>query len=240
MRSEQTLSAQDAPALSLQAAEWLIKRLSGISGRRSLVLSGGNTPLALFSCLARPEQASRIDWEHLHVFWSDERWVPYTDPQSNYGAAYRTLLRHVPIPSHNIHPVPTEHSPEHAAQTYARTLQAFYGSPTLDPAQPLFDVVLLGIGTDGHTASLFPGSAATAETDRWAVAARPDGLLARVTLTLPALNSTAALAFLVTGKAKSAIVNRVRKADTSLPAAHIAPSGDLVWFLDHAAAGGPH
>lgn len=240
MRSEQTLTAQDASALSLQAAEWLIARLSSMGGRRSIVLSGGNTPLALFHCLAQPEQASRIDWEHLHVFWSDERWVPYTDPQSNYGAAYQALLRHVPIPSHNIHPVPTEHSPEHAAQTYARTLQSFYGSPTLDPAQPLFDIVLLGIGADGHTASLFPGSDAAAETARWAVAARPDGLLARVTLTLPVLNSTAALAFLVTGQDKSAIVNRVRKADLNLPAAHIDPTGDLVWLLDHAAAGGVH
>lgn len=238
MRSEQTLTAGDASALSLQAAEWLIARLSGIGGRRSIVLSGGNTPLALFRHLARPEQASRIDWQHLHVFWSDERWVPYTDPQSNYGMAYEALLRHVPIPSHNIHPVPTEHSPEHAALDYARTLQSFYGSPTLDPAQTLFDVVLLGIGADGHTASLFPDTDAVTETGKWAMAARPDGQLARVTLTLPVLNSAAALVFLVTGQDKRAIVTRVRAGDASLPASRIDPLGDLVWFLDHAAAAG--
>jgi 6-phosphogluconolactonase len=238
MRSEQTFTAQDAPALSLQVAEWLVTRLASSRGRRSIVLSGGNTPLALFRCLARPEQAGRIDWQHLHIFWSDERWVPYTDPQSNYGAAYEALLRHVPIPSHNIHPVPTEHSPEHAAKDYARTLQAFYGSPTLDPAQPLFDVVLLGIGADGHTASLFPGPDAAAETDCWATAARPDGQFARVTLTVPVLNSAAALAFLVTGQEKRDIVARVREGEAGLPASRIDPIGDLAWFLDHAAAAG--
>lgn len=237
MRSEQTSTAQDASALSMQLAEWLIERLARRGERRSIALSGGSTPLPLFRCLAQPAQASRIDWEHLHFFWSDERWVPYTDPQSNYGAAYESLLRHVPIPSHNIHPVPTEHSPEHAAQAYARTLQAFYGSPVLDPAQPLFDVVLLGIGADGHTASLFPGSETLDETAHWAMAARPEGELARVTLTLPVLNSTDALVFLVTGQDKRDILARVRKGDAGLPASRIAPIGDLAWFFDHGAAG---
>lgn len=240
MRSEQTFTAPDASALSLQVAEWLITRLASSSGRRSIALSGGSTPLALFRCLARPEQAGRIDWQHLHLFWSDERWVPYTDAQSNYGAAYESLLRHVPIPSHNIHPVPTEHSPEHAAKDYARTLQAFYGSPNLDPAQPLFDAVLLGIGADGHTASLFPGQEAPAAMEQWAMAARPEGQLPRVTLTVPVLNSTAALAFLVTGQQKRDIVARVRKGEAGLPASRIDPTGDLVWFLDHAAAGSVH
>ena len=241
MCSDRTLTAPDAATISLRAADWLVQRLSGKKGRRcSVVLSGGSTPLGMFQCLAQPERAARIDWENLHIFWSDERWVPYTDPQSNYGAAYQTLLRHVPIPACNIHPVSTEHSPEYAAKDYARTLQGFYGAPRLDPQHPLFDVVLLGIGSDGHTASLFPDSEALAQNGEWAMAVRPQGQLARVTLTLPVLNSTAALAFLVAGRDKHVAVSRVRAGDTSLPAAHVRPHGDLVWFLDDEAAHGIH
>ncbi len=237
MRSDTTIVAPDADALAIRLAEWLIGRLAERAGQAtSLVLAGGNTPLALYRHLAQPAQARRIDWSQVHLFWGDERWVHYTDPDSNYGAAYQALIRHVPVPAHHVHPIPVLGSPAGAAHAYALQLQAFHGAAHLDPERPLFDIVLLGVGTDGHTASLFPGSPALQETRRWACEARPAHQLPRITLTLPALASTHALVFLAAGVAKQPALQGIRAGDQTLPAALIQPVGERFWFLDSEAA----
>lgn len=150
---------------------------------------------------------------------------------------YEALLSKVPAPAANIHPVSTETaSAEQAAHEYERDLAEFYRSDTLTASRPLFDVVLLGLGEDGHTASLFPGHSALTESTHWAapvIGLKPE---ARITLTYPALNSASNVAFLITGRAKSEVFARARNGEMSLPAAHINPSGRLHWFCDQAAA----
>ncbi len=146
------------------------------------------------------------------------------------------LLSRAPVPATNIHSIPTEGiSPEAAACSYASALKSFYGAECLDPARPLFDVNLLGLGPDGHTASLFPGTAALAERDRWVTSVIGTKAEARITLTYPTLESSRHTAFLVTGKGKRAIVDRLRGGDDSLPAAHLRPTGTLSIFGDAAA-----
>ena len=154
-------------------------------------LSGGSTPRRLYECLAAPEIASRFPWNRAHWFWGDERFVPHEHPDSNFRMARDAFLSRVPVPRDNIHAVPTEGlSPEQAAAAYETTLKRFYGADTLAPDRPLFDVTLLGIGEDGHTASLFPGQPALQETRRWAVAVIGAKAEARITLTYPALDSS--------------------------------------------------
>jgi 6-phosphogluconolactonase len=173
------------------------------------------------------------------VFWSDERFVPDSDPLSNARMARLALLDHVPIPPGHVHPIPTATAgPEDSAQLYEGELKRFYGADTLDPARPLFDLVLNGMGDDGHTASLFPGSPALAERDRWAVAAEAgmDPRVPRVTLTFPVLESCRASVFLVSGAGKRETLRRVLSGE-DLPAARLKPQGPLIWFADEAAAG---
>jgi 6-phosphogluconolactonase len=152
--------------------------------------------------------------------------------------AREELLSRVSIPVGNIHPIPTERiTPQAGAQIYENELKEFYGSHELDAARPLFDATLLGLGTDGHTASLFPDTPALAERRRWVAPVNSAGTEARITLTYPALDSSRAVAFLVEGKAKQTILARYRAGDCSLPASHIAPIGSLHIFADRAAAG---
>ena len=151
---------------------------------------------------------------------------------------HQALLSHVPIPAANIHPVPVTHaSPQQAAAAYERELQAFYGAQSLDPAKPLFDIALLGLGEDGHTASLFPGTAVLEEREKWAAAVVGAKSEARITLTFPALESCRQAAFLLEGSSKTSIFQRIRAGDDSLPAARLHPAGQVRWFLDKAAAG---
>ena len=139
--------------------------------------------------LATPEIAQRFPWSRTHWFWGDERFVPHDHPDSNYGMARDAFLSRVPVPDDNIHAVPTEGlSPEQAAAAYEATLKRFYGADTLAPDRPLFDVTLLGIGDNGHTASLFPGQPALQEKRRWVVAVIGAEAEARITLTYPAIN----------------------------------------------------
>ena len=228
----------DAEALAEGAADWLTDILAAASDRAAVALSGGATPRRLYELLAEPARRDRIPWDRAHWFWGDERFVPPDDPASNFGMARDAFLAHVPAPEANIHPVPTVGlSPEEAAARYARTLQAFYGSEALDPGRPLFDVNVLGLGEDGHTASLVPGSAALDEHARWVVPVhglRPE---TRITLTYPALDSARHVAFLVEGARKRDAFRRVRAGEASLPAARIRPAGRLHWFVDRAAAG---
>ena len=154
---------QSAETLAQGVAEWLCALGQAKDGDFAVCLSGGSTPRRLYEWLATPGNASRFPWNRSHWFWGDERFVPHEHPDSNYRMARDALLSRVPIPDDNIHAVPTEGlSPEQAAVAYETTLKRFYGADVLSPERPLFDVTLLGIGEDGHTASLFPGQPAIA------------------------------------------------------------------------------
>lgn len=227
----------DPEALARGGAEWLCALALARQGAFAVCLSGGSTPRRLYECLAGPGIARRFPWSRAHWFWGDERLVPHDHPDSNYGMARAALFSRVPAPEENIHAIPTEGlSPEQAAGAYEKTLKRFYGAETLAPDRPLFDVALLGIGEDGHTASLFPDHPALDEERRWVVAvvgARPEP---RITLTYPVLDSSRDLAFLATGAEKRDVLRRARAGERALPAARIRPVGRLHWFADRAAA----
>jgi len=180
-----------------------------------------------------------VPWDRVHWFIGDERFVAETDPLSNMGAVWRLFLDRVRAPRQNIHPIATDANyPEGAARLYEEDLQAFYGAARLDPARPLFDLVLMGLGGDGHTASLFPGSPALDETRRWVLGITKAGMepfVPRVTLTFPALASTREMLFLVDSADKRAILRRVL-AGEDLPAQRAYCDGDLVWLVVRAAA----
>ena len=226
----------DLDALSHRVADWLLGEAAQTEGRFAIALSGGSTPKHLYEILSQHPHRDRFPWLRTHLFWGDERFVPHDHPDSNYRMVQEALIMRVPIPSENVHPVPIQGSPQDAARAYEATLRSFYGTAELDPGRPLFDVVLLGIGADGHTASLFPGDPVLDERQAWVsavVGAKPEP---RITLTYPALASSRTLAFLVTGEEKRAIAARVRSGDTELPAARVSTRGQLRWFMDRAAA----
>lgn len=202
----------------------------------SVALSGGSTPGALYRRLAEDPHRQRIPWEQVHIFWGDERCVPPDHPGSNFRLADEALLSRIPVPPGNVHRVHGELEPEAAAHAYAAELRAFFGAQW-----PRFELVLLGLGGDGHTASLFPGSAALQETARSVVAVtahyqnRP---ASRVTLAPPAINAARQVLFLVTGTAKAEIVQAVLEGPAGrFPAQQIHPTaGQLTWLVDAAAA----
>jgi 6-phosphogluconolactonase len=228
---------ENTEALAGAAAEWLSALARASDRDFAICLSGGSTPQRLYERLAEPAFASRFPWHHSHWFWGDERFVPHDHRDSNYRMAHEALLSRVPVPGDNIHAIPTEGlSPEQAAAAYETTLKRFYGADVLDPVRPLFDVMLLGIGEDGHTASLFPGHPALQETRRWAVAVIGAKSEARITLTYPAIDSSREAAFLAAGAGKWNAVARARAGDPTMPAALIRPVGRLYWFTDRAAA----
>ena len=228
---------ENAEALAQGVAEWLCS-LAQASGRTFAVsLSGGSTPRRLYELLATPEIASRFPWSRVHWFWGDERFVPHDSRDSNYGMARDAFLSRVPVPAGNVHAIPTEGvSPDQAADSYEATLKRFYGADTLASGRPLFDVNLLGIGENGHTASLFPGQPALQETRRWVVAVIGAMPKPRITLTYPALDSSRDLAFVVIGKKKKDVVARAQAGDRTIPAGLVSPVGRLHWFTDRAAA----
>jgi 6-phosphogluconolactonase len=228
----------DPNALARRVADWLLEIAAAKAGVFAVALSGGSTPRLLYERLAGPHYRDAFPWIRTHLFWGDERFVPHDDEQSNYRMVRAALLSRTPIPAANIHPIPTTGiSPEAAAAAYERALKSFYGAARLDPTRPLFDVTLLGLGLDGHTASLFPGTEVLAERDRWTAAVVDAKSEARITLTYPALESSRVAAFLVTGQEKRAIFDRFRRGDDSLPAARLRPIGALRLFADEAAAG---
>jgi 6-phosphogluconolactonase len=191
----------------------------------------------LYRLLAEEPYRAQIPWTQVHLFWGDERCVPPDHPDSNYRLANEILISHVPIPSANVYRVRGELEPEVAARAYEKTLQDFFCGP-----RTRFDLVLLGLGEDGHTASLFPGSDALHERERLAVAVKAryqDRPVHRVTLTLPALNTARQALFLVTGSAKAGIVQAVLEGPEGLlPGQQIRPTaGQTVWMLDREAAG---
>ena len=223
-------------ALARHVADWLLATAIGTAGVFAVALSGGSTPRRLYEQLAGRSYRDRFPWSRTHWFWGDERFVPHDDRLSNYRMAREALLSHAPIPPGNVHPVPTEGvTPEAAASAYERELRSFYGADGLDPARALFDVTFLGLGPDGHTASLFPGTATLAERERWVAAVVGAKSEPRITLTYPALESSRHVAFLVVGKEKRAILARLRHGDDKLPAARLHPTGTLRLFGDAAA-----
>lgn len=228
---------ENAEALARDTAEWLCAKAVASKSRFAVCCSGGSTPRRLYEVLAQPPIAKRFPWDRVHWFWGDERFVPPDHPDSNYRMTRMALLSQVSVPEANVHPIPTEHlSPEQAASAYEKELKAFYGAGVLDPARPLFDVTLLGIGDDGHTASLFPGHPALDEKQRWTVAVVGAKSEARITLTYPALDSSRDAVFLAVGSDKRSAVQRARAGDRALPSARIEPAGQLHWFTDRAAA----
>ena len=227
----------DPEALAHRVADWILDLAVAKDGLFAVALSGGSTPRRLYQLLAASPYRERFPWSRTHWFWGDERFVPQDDALSNYRMVREALLSHAPIPAGNIHPIPTEGlSPEGSASAYERELKSFYGAERLDPVRPLFDVTLLGLGPDGHTASLFPGTAVLAERDRWVAAGVGTKAEARITLTYPALESSRQAAFLVAGVEKRAMLEQLRRGDDKLPAAHLHPTGTL-WIFGDAAAG---
>ncbi len=211
-------------------------------GHFTLALSGGNTPRTLYEYLTREPYIHQMPWVNTHLFWGDERNVPVDHPDSNAAMASQALIKHIPIPLHNVHRIPTEgNTPEEAAKHYEAMLREML--PVFAPASqtfqlPAFDLILLGMGKDGHTASLFPGSPVLDESSRW-VAATPvpnaSPSVRRITLTFPVLNAAKAVIFLVAGQEKHLIVDTIvsdpEHARTLYPAARINPEGELKWFI---------
>ncbi|HUU67628.1 MAG TPA: 6-phosphogluconolactonase [Methyloceanibacter sp.] len=229
---------EDAADLALKGAAYLCDLAAGHEGRTIVALSGGNTPKPLYELLAQEPIKSRLPWDRVHWILGDERFVPPSDPESNYGMARAAFLSHVPVPPENLHPVETEGvTLDEAAERYEKMLQGLYGADMLDPSRPLLNLTLLGLGEDGHTASLLPGEPVLQVRDRW-VAPVPKGRTEeRITLTYPALDSSAAVAFLVSGEGKREVLDKILSGDTNFPAAHIRPVGEVIWFADRAAAG---
>jgi 6-phosphogluconolactonase len=225
----------DPPALAHAVAEWMTAAAVETRGPFRVALSGGDTPRRLYETLASDEFRARFPWTRVHWYWGDERFVPHTDPQSNYRMAHDAMLARAPVPPANVHPVPFDATPEEAASRYEQVLQEAYGARVLDPARPLFDLVLLGLGSDGHTASLLPGAPVLQERTRW-VRLVPHGRPEmRITLTYPTIESSRRVAFLVTGASKAPILERIRAGDSDVPAARVKPIGELRWFVDEAA-----
>ena len=236
--------AADAAALARAAAEEfarLARAAITARGAFTVALSGGTTPRAVYTLLASDAiLCAAIPWQHVAVFWGDERTVPPDHPESNYRMASETLLMKVPVAEANVHRIPAELSdPAAAASRYEAELRSAFGLTGGD--LPRFDLVLLGLGADGHTASLFPGTDALHERQRLVVANRVEKLHTwRITLTFPAINSAATVLFLVSGAEKSRplrdVLEGVRNPER-LPAQCIRPTnGRLLWFVDRPAA----
>jgi 6-phosphogluconolactonase len=205
------------------------------SGRFTIALSSGSTPKALYALLATEAYATRLDWPRIHVFWGDERCVAPDHPASNYRMAREVLLDHVPVPPANVHRIRGEDEPAAAATAYERELRTTFGSVAR------FDLILLGMGDNGHTASLFPGLTAVRDTTRWVTAEYVGEVsMWRVTLTPVVINAAAEVLFLVSGHEKAAMLHRVLdgpSAPDALPAQVVAPrDGRLTWLVDAAAA----
>jgi 6-phosphogluconolactonase len=213
------------------------KESAGLSGRFAVAISGGSTPRFMHRTLVEEPYLSDIPWQKTHIFWVDERCVPENDPASNYGAAIKDFLNMVPVPEAHVYPMPGKLSPEKGAQKYQKMLKDFFH---MDAGRfPIFDLIFLGMGADGHTASLFPGDRALDENKRPVVAVKGgDPNVNRLTMTLPVLNRSRQIILLVSGKGKAATLKTVFEDDKArLPVQKIhAVDGELTWLLDREAA----
>ena len=229
----------DAEATARAAAEHLIEMVTSAKAERAAVcLSGGSTPKRLYTLLASPGFAERVPWERVHWFFGDDRVVPWDDPLSNVRMVREAFGHASPVPPTHLHFIPSDEGAEAGARAYERTLKDVYGADRLDPARPLFDLVLLGLGSDGHTASLFPGEAAVNEREAWVAPVPKAGMepfVPRISLTFPALASARSVLFLVNGTGKRDPLRRLA-AGEGLPAAHASSVGTLTWFVDRETA----
>lgn len=229
----------DPAALAITAAERLVARIEANPGRVAVCLTGGSSPKQLYRLLASDPWSKRIPWDRVHWFIGDERFVPPSDPLNNMAMARGIFLDRL-APSDHIHPIPTDaETPDESARRYEQELQSFYGAGDLDSRRPLFDLVLMGVGPDGHTASLFPGYPAINQTSHWVVGvpkAHAEPFVPRVTLTLPALASCREMLFELAGAEKRAILAALSK-DESLPANRARSVGETVFLVDRAAVG---
>ena len=230
--------AKNPDELNKEVADWLLaysREVLQTQDRFTVALSGGSTPQKLYELLATEPYRSQIEWTKWHIFWGDERFVPITDDRNNAKMAFETLLNRVSIPALQIHIFNTNLDPETAATRYELLLHQYF-----DAKNTTFDLVLLGMGDDGHTLSLFPNTAVVREEKAWVKAFYLEAqAMFRITLTAPVVNAAACVAFLITGENKADILQKVR-AKTSqpdlYPAQQIKPiRGRLVWFLDKAA-----
>ncbi|HEV7408553.1 MAG TPA: 6-phosphogluconolactonase [Bradyrhizobium sp.] len=231
------IAVADPVALAQAAAERLLRRIANNGDRVAICLTGGSSPKQLYEFLGHEPYRGQIPWDRVHWFIGDERFVPAGNSLNNMRMARQAFLNRC-APLVNIHPIATGAAdPDEAAHRYETELKSFYGAGSLDPTRPLFDVVLMGVGPDGHTASLFPDYPALAETERWVVGvpnAHVEPFVPRVTLTLPALGSCREMLFEVAGKDKRAILTRVL-AGEDLPAGRACSVGETTWLLDRAA-----
>jgi 6-phosphogluconolactonase len=229
---------KDDEELAIALANWievLIRKTLEVKDQFSIALSGGESPKKLYQKLASNPYREKVNWGRLHVFWGDERVVPFNDERSNAKMAYDNLLSQVNIPTQQVHSIWTDIPPEQSAKQYEKILHQYF-----DDKQTTFDLVLLGLGEDGHTLSLFPGSAAINDEQSWVKAdnAEQKGMK-RITLMPTVINRSAAIVFLVTGENKATVLAEIISNPTheKYPAQLIQPAnGELYWFLDEAAA----
>ena len=222
---------RDAGALAARAAEIIAGRLAVAGYPFRLVLSGGSTPRATYQLLAHKD----LDWDCCEIFFGDERLVPPDHPDSNYRMARESLLAGPSVNPRKVLAIPTDGSLQSCADRYDEVLRQQYGAGTLDPDVPLFHLTLLGLGEDGHTASLLPDQPVLKERERWAAPVPQGRAEPRITLTYPALNSSELILFLVSGAGKRDALAQARAG--ALPAGGLEPHGEIVWLADEAAAG---
>jgi 6-phosphogluconolactonase len=245
---------QNIDELSQQAAEWMvdyIHKTLQLHDRFTIALSGGSTPKKLHLLLSSNPIKNKIDWQRLHVFWGDERYVPFTDDRNNAKMAFDTLLDHVPVPQSQVHVMRTDIDPERSANEYEELLKEYFPevanvSHLTSDNSPLtihhsFDLVILGLGDNAHTLSLFPGEEVIHEKNSWVKAVFVKEVnMERITLTAPIVNLSKRILFVVSGQAKAEAVSHVlqnKYAPDLYPAQIIKPENDeLYWFLDEAAA----
>lgn len=229
---------KDAEALSQAAAKWIAERIGAVlktADRFTIALSGGSTPKRLHEILAVSPYKEQIDWSKLHVFWGDERAVPFEDSRNNAKMAYDTLLNFVPVPPSQIHVMRTDVTPEQSAVEYEKLLHHYFDGKPFS-----FDLVLLGMGDDGHTLSLFPGTPGVHEEKVWAFSfwlAVQD--MSRITISKTITNLSSAVAFLTAGGAKAHALKEVLEGaydPDKYPSQVIKPKGELHWFVDESAA----
>lgn len=225
--------------LSIAVAEWVTDYIQSVlakNNRFTIALSGGSTPQKLHTLLAASPYKEKINWTKMHIFWGDERAVPFTDDRNNAKIAYDTLLNHLPVPAEQIHVMRTDIDPEAAAAAYEKILHSYF-----DETDTSFDLVLLGMGDDGHTLSLFPGTEIVHEKTAWTKAFFLQAQdMYRISLTAPIVNKSASVAFLAAGKNKSKTLEQVLEGAIQpdlYPSQLIKPvNGELHWFVDEAAA----
>ena len=230
----------DLEALSLRAASIFVsasKNSIAAKKRFAVAISGGSTPRRLYTLLGSEAYRDQVDWQHVHFFWADERCVPKDDEASNFRIAFDALLSKIALPQENIHRIKGEEAPDKAARDYEEEIRRFFG----ESERPGFDLIILGMGEDGHTASLFPGSKSLEETVKLAIPVyleKPGKN--RITLTLPVLNSADQILFLVAGPSKAAVLSKVLgegEKKKGFPVGLVRPDhGSMIWLIDQEAA----